>query len=117
MAFPTEKHLASWVASCQGNNESTGKHKSGKARKVVYASVESVPFEDSGGNVSVRTVIIDITEKKRLLFPQISKKYQVVHGEGTGKTIPGQYLHGAEIGKLEVRVIEDLQECIAFPNG
>ena len=32
-AFPTEKHLASWVALCPGNNESAGKHKSGKTRK------------------------------------------------------------------------------------
>jgi transposase len=32
-AFPTEKHLASWVAICPGNNESAGKHKSGKTRK------------------------------------------------------------------------------------
>jgi transposase len=31
--FPSEKHLASWVASCPGNNESAGKHKSGKTRK------------------------------------------------------------------------------------
>jgi transposase len=32
-AFPTEKHLASWAALCPGNNESAGKHKSGKTRK------------------------------------------------------------------------------------
>jgi transposase len=31
--FPTEKHLASWVALCPGNHESAGKHKSGKTRK------------------------------------------------------------------------------------
>jgi transposase len=32
-AFPTDKHLASWAALCPGNNESAGKHKSGKTRK------------------------------------------------------------------------------------
>jgi transposase len=32
-SFPTEKHLASWAALCPGNNESGGKHKSGKTRK------------------------------------------------------------------------------------
>ena len=31
--FPTEKHLVSWAALCPGNNESAGKHKSGKTRK------------------------------------------------------------------------------------
>ncbi len=32
-SFPTEKHLSSWAAICPGNNESAGKHKSGRTRK------------------------------------------------------------------------------------
>jgi transposase len=32
-AFPSAAHLASWAALCPGNNESAGKHKSGKTRK------------------------------------------------------------------------------------
>jgi transposase len=31
--FPSAAHLASWAALCPGNNESAGKHKSGKTRK------------------------------------------------------------------------------------
>lgn len=31
--FPTAGHLASWAGLCPGNNESAGKHKSGKTRK------------------------------------------------------------------------------------
>jgi transposase len=31
--FPSAAHLASWAALCPGNNESAGKHKSGKIRK------------------------------------------------------------------------------------
>jgi transposase len=31
--FPSPSHLASWVGLCPGNNESAGKHRSGKARK------------------------------------------------------------------------------------
>lgn len=31
--FPTHQHAASWVGICPGNNESAGKHKSGKTRK------------------------------------------------------------------------------------
>ena len=31
-AFPTAAHLASWAALCPGNNESAGKHTSGKTR-------------------------------------------------------------------------------------
>lgn len=32
-AFPSADHLASWVGLCPGNNESAGKHFSGKTRK------------------------------------------------------------------------------------
>jgi transposase len=32
-SFPSEKHLASWAAICPGNNESAGKHRSGRTRK------------------------------------------------------------------------------------
>ena len=31
--FPSPAHLASWAGLCPGNNESAGKHRSGKARK------------------------------------------------------------------------------------
>jgi len=31
--FPTADHLASWAGLCPGNNESAGKHHSGKTRK------------------------------------------------------------------------------------
>jgi transposase len=31
--FPTAGHLASWAGLCSGNNESAGKHASGRTRK------------------------------------------------------------------------------------
>jgi transposase len=31
--FPTHRHLASWAGMCRGNNESGGRHRSGKTRK------------------------------------------------------------------------------------
>src|SRR5262245_58417546 len=31
--FPSAGHLASWAALCPGNNESAGKHRSGKTRR------------------------------------------------------------------------------------
>jgi transposase len=31
--FPSARHLASWAGMCSGNNESAGKHKSGRTRK------------------------------------------------------------------------------------
>ncbi len=31
--FPTDRHLSSWAGLCPGNNESAGKHRSGRTRK------------------------------------------------------------------------------------
>ncbi len=31
--FPTPGHLASWAGMCPGNNESAGKHHSGRTRR------------------------------------------------------------------------------------
>jgi transposase len=31
--FPNDRHLASWAGLCPGNNESAGKHRSGKTRR------------------------------------------------------------------------------------
>jgi len=42
--FPTAAHLASWAGLCPGNNESAGKHKSGRTRK---------------GNAEVRDVLTE----------------------------------------------------------
>lgn len=42
--FPTAAHLASWAGLCPGNNESAGKHKSGRTRK---------------GNNEVRTILTE----------------------------------------------------------
>jgi transposase len=42
--FPTAAHLASWAGLCPGNNESAGKHKSGRTRK---------------GNVEIRTILTE----------------------------------------------------------
>ena len=42
--FPTAGHLASWAGLCPGNNESAGKHKSGRTRK---------------GNVEIRAILTE----------------------------------------------------------
>ena len=45
--FPTAAHLASWAGLCPGNNESAGKHKSGRTRKG-NAEVRDVLTECAG---------------------------------------------------------------------
>jgi transposase len=45
--FPTSAHAASWAGLCPGNNESAGKHRSGKTRKgsrwLRAALIEAAP--------------------------------------------------------------------------
>lgn len=53
--FPSARHLASWAGMCPGNNESAGKHKSGKTRKanewlrsaLVEAALAAIRTRDS----------------------------------------------------------------------
>ncbi|MDN5919713.1 MAG: IS110 family transposase [Pseudonocardia sp.] len=39
--FPTASHLASWAGLCPGNNESAGRHRSGRTRKGTSRSARS----------------------------------------------------------------------------
>jgi transposase len=63
--FPSDRHLASWAALCPGNNESAGKHKSGKTRKgnrwlrtaLVEAARGAVNTKDSALRARYRRVM------------------------------------------------------------
>ena len=52
--FPTHRHLASWAGMCPGNNESAGKHRSGRTRKgskwLRHALVESAAAARTRGS-------------------------------------------------------------------
>ena len=53
--FPSDGHLSSWAGLCPGNNESAGKHKSGKTRKgnrwlraaLIEAALGAIRTKDS----------------------------------------------------------------------
>ncbi len=63
--FPSDRHLASWAALCPGNNESAGKHKSGKTRKgnrwlraaLIEAARGAVNTKDSALRARYRRVM------------------------------------------------------------
>jgi hypothetical protein len=63
--FPSDRHLASWAALCPGNNESAGKHKSGKTRKgnrwlrvaLIEAAQGAVNTKDSALRARYRRVM------------------------------------------------------------
>ena len=72
--FPTAQHLGSWAGVCPGNNESAGKHKSGKTRK---------------GNPWLRTILVEsascaVRVKNSALRAQF---YQLKRRHDYGETI------------------------------
>jgi transposase len=73
--FPSEHHLASWAGICPGNNESAGKHKSGKTRKgdrwlrtaLVEAAAAAIRTKDSALGARYRRVMRHRGHKKAVV--------------------------------------------------
>jgi transposase len=73
--FPSEHHLASWAGMCPGNNESAGKHKSGKTRKgdrwlrtaLVEAAAAAIRTKDSALGARYRRVMRHRGHKKAVV--------------------------------------------------
>ena len=60
--FPSDRHLASWAGMCPGNNESAGKHKTGKTRKGnrwlrIEAASAAIRTKDSALGARYRRVM------------------------------------------------------------
>jgi hypothetical protein len=54
--FPTAGHLASWAGMCPGNNESAGKHRSGRTSvgsRNVHSHHRASPAGIGGGEALV----------------------------------------------------------------
>jgi transposase len=73
--FPTAAHLASWAGLCPGNNESAGKHKSGRTRK---------------GNVEVRSIMTECAWSAGRTGTYVGAQFRRLHRrfgkQGGGKT-------------------------------
>jgi transposase len=74
-AFPSAAHLASWAALCPGNNESAGKHASGKTRKgnrwlrtaLIEAAAGASRAKDSALQARFRRVLRHRGPKKAVV--------------------------------------------------
>jgi transposase len=73
--FPTAAHLASWAGLCPGNNESAGKHKSGRTRK---------------GNGEIRTILVEAAWSAGRTGTYVGARFRRLHrrfgNNGGGKT-------------------------------
>src|SRR5947208_15099236 len=64
-SFPSDRHLARWAGICPGNNESAGKHKTGKTRKgnrwlrmaLIEAASAAIRTKDSALGARYRRVM------------------------------------------------------------
>jgi transposase len=73
--FPTAAHVASWAGLCPGNNESAGKHRSGKTRKgnrwlrtaLTEAALGAIRKRDSAFGARYRRVMRHRGHKKAVV--------------------------------------------------
>jgi transposase len=72
--FPTAAHLASWAGLCPGNNESAGKHKSGRTRK---------------GNGEIRDILVEAAWSAGRTGTYVGARFRRMHrrfgNKGGGK--------------------------------
>ena len=91
--FPSDRHLASWAGMCPGNNESAGKHKSGKTRKgnrwlrmaLIEAALGAIRTKDSALAARYRRVMRHRGHKKAVVAVAHAMLRAVYHvlAEGT----------------------------------
>lgn len=73
--FPTDRHLASWAGLCPGNNESAGKHKTGRTRKgnrwlralLVECALAAIRTKDAPFGARYRRVMRHRGHKKAVV--------------------------------------------------
>src|SRR2546426_87516 len=97
--FPSARHLASWSGICPGNNESAGKHKSGKTRKgnrclrmtLIEAAGAAIRTKDSALGARYRRVMRHRGHKKAVVAVAHAMLRTVYHllAEGTTYREPG----------------------------
>src|SRR5207248_9139423 len=97
--FPSDRHLVSWAGMCPGNNESAGKHKSGKTRKgnrwlrmaLIEAAGAATRTKDSALGARYRRVMRHRGHKKAMVAVANAILRVVYHllAEGTTYREPG----------------------------
>ena len=118
--FPSEHHLASWAGMCPGNNESAGKHKSGKTRKgdrwlrtaLVEAAAAAIRTKDSALAARYRRVMRHRGHKKAVVAVAHAMLRAVYHilADGTPYRDPGpDYYDRRHAQRVTRRAIELLE--------
>lgn len=118
--FPSAAHLASWAALCPGNNESAGKHKSGKTRKgnrwlrnaLIEAAAGASRAKDSALQARFRRILRHRGPKKAVVALAHTLLRIVYHvlADGTAyHELGGDYLDRQHRQRITRRAIQLLQ--------
>jgi transposase len=118
--FPSEHHLASWAAICPGNNESAGKHRSGRTRRgnrwlrtaLVEAAWAGIRVEGSALGARYRRVMRHRGHKKAVVAVAHAMLRTVYHllAEGTTYREPGaDYYDRRHAERVRRRAIQLLE--------
>jgi transposase len=119
-AFPTAAHLASWAALCPGNNESAGKHKSGRTRKgnrwlrtaLIEAAAGASRAKDSALQARFRRVLRHRGPKKAvvaLAHTLLRIAYHVLANGTVYRELGGDYHDRQHHQRVTRRAIQLLQ--------
>jgi transposase len=118
--FPSAAHLASWAALCPGNNESAGKHKSGKTRKgnrwlrnaLIEAAAGASRAKDSALQARFRRVLRHRGPKKAvvaLAHALLRIAYHVLADGTTYRELGADYSDRRHTQRLTRRAIRLLE--------
>jgi transposase len=123
--FPSDRHLASWAGLCPGNNESAGKHKSGKTRRgnrwlraaLTEAALAAIRTSNSAFTARYRRIMRHRGHKKAVLavaHAMLVTAYHVLARQTTYQELGADARQGS--GPVSGTVSED-SVSLTFPGG
>jgi len=119
--FPTDRHLSSWAGLCPGNNESAGKHRSGRTRKgnrwvrqtLVRAAHAARYSKDTALAARYRRIARHRGEKKALVavaHALLVTAYHVIKEQTTYRELGFDYNDRRDADRARRRALAVLHE-------
>jgi transposase len=118
--FPSDRHLASWAGLCPGNNESAGKHRSGKTRRgnrwlraaLTEAALAAIRTSNSAFTASYRRIMRHRGHKKAVLavaHAMLVTAYHLLARQTPYQELGADYFdrrHGERVTQRAVQLLE-----------
>lgn len=119
-AFPSAGHLASWAGLCPGNNESAGKHKSGKTRKgdrwlrsgLVEAALAATRSRDTYLSAQYQRIVKRRGHRRAVIavaHTLLGIAYHVIRSPKTYQELGGDFFEKRDKTAIERRCVRQLE--------